>query len=475
MAYISGVDRTQAVLLPDMLDDYVAADNPVRFLDEFVTQLDLAALGFQRAIPAETGRPGYNPGDMLRLYLYGYLHRIRSSRRLEQETHRNVELMWLLRRLTPDFKTIADFRRDHPRALKGVCQQFILLCKRLDLFGGELIAIDGSKFRAVNASDRSYTAPRLKKLLQDVDATITTYLHKLDAHDRQESTVTAPSTDELRKRIASLEQRRKRLEEFQAELATTGERTLSLTDPDSRPMKSGAGIEICYNVQTAVDAKHKLIVAETVTNAAADRDQLSPLATAAQQVMDASNTVVVADRGYYHGAQIKACVDAGLIPLVPRPKTSANAPLGLFTKDDFTYDRTHDAYQCPAGETLTFRTTTVELGRTIKNYRGKACKHCTLKPRCTRNRQGRKLTRWVHENLLDDMEHKLHQQPELFRQRKAVVEHPFGTMKRGMDQGHFLLKGLTKVRGEFSLTVLAYNLKRALNIVGVPRLMAALA
>jgi macrodomain Ter protein organizer (MatP/YcbG family) len=350
-----------------------------------------------------------------------------------------------------------------------------LLCKQLDLFGGELIAIDGSKFRAVNARDRSYTAPRLKKLLHDIDATITTYLQKLDTHDRQESTVTTPSTDELRKRIATLEQRRKRLEEFQAELAATGERTLSLTDPDSRPMMSGAGIEICYNVQTAVDAKHKLIVAQTVTNAAADRDQLSPLATAAQQIMGTSGTVVVADRGYYHGAQIKACVDAGLIPLVSRPKTSANAPLGLFTKDDFKYDRTHDAYQCPAGETLTCRTTTVELGRTIKNYRGKACKHCTLKSRCTRNRDGRKLTRWVNENLLDDMDNNLHKQPELFRQRKALAEHPFGTMKRSMDQGYFLLKGLTKVRGEFSLTVLAYNLKRVINIVRVPRLLAALA
>jgi hypothetical protein len=240
-------------------------------------------------------------------------------------------------------------------------------------------------------------------------------------------------------------------------------------------MMSGGNIEICYNVQTAVDSKNKLIVAETVTNAAADRDQLSPLATSAQQVMDTSNTVVVADRGYYHGTQIKACVDAGLIPLVSRPKTSANAPLGLFTKDDFTYDREQDAYRCPAGETLTYRTTTVELGRTIKNYRSTACKRCELKSRCTRNRDGRKLTRWVNENLLDDMDITLHERPDLFGQRKMLAEHPFGTMKRAMDQGHFLLKGLTKVRGEFSLTVLAYNLKRVINIVGVPRLLAALA
>ena len=475
MAYIPGVDRTQAVLLPEVLDDYVRAENPVRFLNAFVAQLDLGTLGFQRAVPAETGRPGYDPGDLLRLYLYGYLHRIRSSRRLEQETQRNVELMWLLRRLTPDFKTIADFRRDHPQALKGVGREFILLCKRLDLFDGELLAIDGSKFRAVNARDRSYTAPRLAKLLKDIDATIGTFLQQLDAHDQREAAVTAPTVAELHERIATLQQRRTRYEALHHHLTATGETTLSLTDPDSRPMVSGAGIEICYNVQTAVDAKHKLIVAETVTNAATDRAQLSPLALAAQALLDAPAPVVVADRGYYHGAEIKACLDAGITPLVPRPLTSANAALGLFTKDDFHYDPTQDAYRCPAGETLTYRTTTVELDRTIKNYRTRACTHCPLRARCTRNKDGRKLTRWVHEDVLDAMAQRLRQQPAVFAQRKALVEHPYGTMKRGMDQGYFLLKGLRKVRGEFSLTTLAYNLKRVMNLLGVPRLLAALA
>lgn len=475
MAHIVGPDRTQAILLPDVLDDYVTPDNPVRFLDAFVAQLDLAGLGFQRAVPAETGRPGYAPGDLLRLYLYGYLHRIRSSRRLEQETHRNVELMWLLGRLTPDFKTIADFRRDHPPALKAVCREFILLCRRLDLFGGELLAIDGSKFRAVNARDRSYTAPRLAKLMQDIDTTLAAYCRDLETQDQREAHLAAPTAAALREKIATLQQRRQRYAGFRAELTARGVSALSLTDPDSRPMVSGAGIEICYNVQTAVDAKHKLIVAETVTNAAADRAQLSPLATAAQAILHAPAPVVVADQGYYHGAEIKACLDAGITPLVPRPVTSANAALGLYTKDDFRYEPVADAYRCPAGALLTYRTTTVELGRTIKNYRTRACTNCGLKARCTRNKEGRKLTRWVHEELLEAMAQRLRAQPEVFAQRKCLAEHPYGTMKRSMDQGYFLLKGLAKVRGEFSLTTLAYNLKRVIKLLGVPRLLEAVA
>ncbi len=475
MAHITGADRTQAVLLPEVLDDYVRPDNPVRFLDAFVAQLDLGALGFQRAVPAETGRPGYDPGDLLRLYLYGYLHRIRSSRRLEQETHRNVELMWLLHRLTPDFKTIADFRRDHPEALRRVGREFIVLCRQLDLFGGELLAIDGSKFRAVNARDKSYTPARLATLQRDIDRTIARYLRELERQDAAEAGTAAPSVDALRDQIAALQQRRAGYEALQQELAASGETARSLTDPDSRPMMSGGRIEVCYNVQTAVDAKHKLIVAEDVTNAAGDRDQLSPLALAAQEILEAPAPVVVADQGYYHGAEIKTCLDAGLTPLVPRPLPSAHEARGLYTKHDFVYDPVADAYRCPAAETLTYRSTTVELGRTIKHYRTSACGRCALKPRCTRNKDGRKLTRWVDEHLLEAMEDRLGRDRALFAQRKALSEHPFGTMKRGMDQGYFLLKGLRKVRGEFSLTALAYNLKRVLNLVAVPRLLDALA
>jgi len=323
-------------------------------------------------VPAETGRPGYAPGDLLRLYLYGYLHRIRSSRRLEQETHRNVELMWLLRRLTPDFKTIADFRRDHPGALKGVGREFVLLCRRLDLFGGELLAIDGSKFRAVNARDRSYTPARLATLQRDIDRTIARYLRELERQDATETGTEGPSVEALQEKIAALEQRRAGYEALGQALAASGETAVSLTDPDSRPMMSGGRIEVCYNVQTAVDAKHKLIVAEAVTNAAGDRDQLSPMARAAQRALGGARAVVVADQGYYHGTEIRTCLEAGLTPLVPRPLTSANEARGLFTKDDFAYDPGADVYRCPAAETLTCRSTTLELGRTIKNYRTSA-------------------------------------------------------------------------------------------------------
>lgn len=475
MAYIAGPDRTQAVLLPDVLDDYVGADNPVRFLDAWVAQLDLGALGFQRVVPAETGRPGYDPGDLLRLYVYGYFHRIRSSRRLEQETHRNVELMWLLRRLTPDHKTIADFRRDHVTAVKGVCREFNLLCRRLGLFGGELLAIDGSKFRAVNARDRSYTPKRLATLKRDIDRTIARYLKALERQDQREAGTEGPSAAALQEKIAALQQRRAGYEALEQALRASGETARSLTDPESRPMVSGGRIEVCYNVQTAVDAKHKLIVADDVTNAATDQQQLSAMVTAAQEQLGDATPVVLADQGYYSGAEIKRCVEAGVTPLVPRPVTSANAARGLFTKDDFVYQPEADAYRCPAGALLTYRTTTVELGRTIKNYRTPACGGCALRARCTRNRDGRKITRWVDEQLLDDMAARLRRDRALFARRKELAEHPFGTMKRGMNQGYFLLKGLEKVRGEFSLTVLAYNLKRVLNLVGVPRLLEALA
>jgi transposase/macrodomain Ter protein organizer (MatP/YcbG family) len=463
------------VLFPEVLEDYVQPDNPVRFLDAFVDQLDLGALGFQRAVPAETGRPGYDPGDLLRLYLYGYLHRIRSSRRLEQESHRNVELMWLLRRLTPDFKTIADFRRDHPEALKRVGREFVLLCRKLELFGGELLAIDGSKFRAVNARDRSYTPARLATLQRDIDRTLARYLKELERQDATEVGTEGPRAEVLRERIQRLQDRRARYEGISEQLAASGATAISLTDPDSRPMVSGAGVEVCYNVQTAVDAKHKLIVAEDVTNAAADRDQLSPMATAAQEALGGATPVVVADQGYYHGAEIKTCLEAGLTPLVPRPRTSANEARGLFTKDDFVYQPDTDTYRCPAGETLTYRTTTVELGRTIKNYRTRACGRCTLRARCTRNQDGRKLTRWVDEHLLEAMARRLRQDRTHYAKRKELAEHPYGTMKRAMDQGYFLLKGLRKVRGEFSLTTLVYNLKRVITIIGVPRLLEALA
>ena len=473
MGHIAGVDRQQRVLFPEALDDYIAAENPVRFLDAFVESLDLAALGFARTTPAATGRPGYHPGDLLRLYIYGYLHRIRSSRRLEQESQRNLELMWLLRRLTPDFKTIADFRKDHPQALKQVCREFTLLCKRLDLFAGELVAIDGSKFRADNSKARNFTAAQLETRLVQIEAKVEHYLAELDRSDAVEIATPRPSAEALQKKIERLRQRQSEYQDILGRLQESGDRQISLTDPESRSMKTRGGTDVCYNVQSAVDAKYKLIIAQDVTNDPTDRDWLSPMALEAKEILGVEHLDAVADQGYYHGQEVKTCLTGGVTPYVPRPITSANEKHGLFTKDDFTYNPAQDVYHCPGNETLTFRFETTELGRRIRYYSTSACKQCPLKTRCTRNQQSRRITRWVDEHLLEAMEARLAEQPEMMQRRKELAEHPFGTLKRGMNCGYFLLRGLEKVRGEFSLMVLAYNLKRVIRILGVPRMIAA--
>jgi transposase len=477
MGFIHGANRHEEILFPERLDDYIAAENPVRFLDAFVDHLNLTTLGFQRATPATTGRPAYHPADLVKLYIYGYLYRLRSSRRLEQETHRNVELMWLLKKLRPDHKTIADFRKNNLKPLRQVCREFTLLCKQLDLFAGELVAIDGSKFKAVNAKERNFTQDKLAQLLQQIDQRVTVYLQELDGQDHQDDAGTPGGAvaENLQAKIEALQHRKLLYTDLQAQLEASGETQLSLTDPESRAMKlgKGRGIEVCYNVQTAVDSKHKLIIANDVTNDAGDRNWLSPMALQAKDILGGPFDAV-ADVGYYHGEEIKTCLEAGITPYVARPVTSANQKLGLFSKEDFTYDGATDTYQCPAGARLTFRFATVELGRHIRYYATSACRACPLKPQCTRNKGGRRLTRWVDEHLLEEMERRVRRRPEVMKQRKQLVEHPFGTMKRWWDQGFFLLRGLEKVRTEFSLTVLAYNLRRVVNLIGIPRLIAAL-
>jgi transposase len=475
VSYIEGVDRQQGWLLPERLEDYVSADNPVRFLDAFVESLNLAVLGFQRAQPQPTGRPPYQPGDLLRLYLYGYLNRLRSSRRLEREAQRNVELLWLLRQLRPDFKTIADFRKDNLQSLRAVCREFTLLCRKLELFGGELVAIDGSKFRALNSKRRNYSATKLRATLAEIDAKIDGYLQQLDAADAVEPDTPRPSAAQLQAKINQLQQRRQQSAQRLEHLQSSGQTQVSLTDPDSRSMKVGQSTEVCYNVQTAVDAKHKLIVAHQVTNAVTDLGQLTPLAVQAKQTLGVAKLEAVADMGYYWGAQVKECAEAGITAYIPKALTSANTQQGLFGKERFRYDAGQDCYRCPAGQELSYRSSSFELGRAIRYYRAplSACRACALKARCTRNKEARRISRWEHEGLLEQMQQRVAAQPEKMARRKALAEHPFGTIKRGMDAGYFLLRGLEKVRAEMSLTVLAYNLKRVLNILGVPKLIVA--
>ncbi len=476
MHHIDGFDRDQITMFPEALDDYISEDNPVRFIDAFVGSLDLSSLGIQRVIHADTGRPPYHPGDLLRLYIYGYLNRVRSSRRLEKETNRNVELMWLLRRLTPDFKTIADFRRDNHKAIQKVCRSFTLFCRESDLFGGELIAIDSSKFKAVNSRRENFSKRKLKSFIKKIDQQIEDYLNDLDQNDELEAEVLKPTAEEIQEKIKSLKERKGKLGKLLDELEASGETQVSFTDPDSRSMPLGQnhGTQVGYNVQVSVDDKHYLIIDHDVTNDVTDFNQLERMATRAKEILQVDALDVIADKGYYSGSQIKACLEKGITPTIPKANTSANRKKGLFTKQDFRYDQENDCYRCPAGEIMTFRFQTTEKNRQIKYYATSSCRTCRIKHKCTRNKGGRRITRWVDEDLLDEMQRRIEHNPDLLTRRKAIVEHPFGTIKWSMDQGHFLMKGIPKTSAEMSLSFLAYNIKRVINILGVPKMIEAL-
>ncbi len=472
MNHIRGVDRQQTLLLPETVEDYVAPENPVRFLDAFVASLDLHALGFAKAIAAYTGRPAYEPGALLRLYLYGYLHRIRSSRQLEKECHRNLELLWLLRRLAPDHKTIADFRRDHRAGFKLVQRQFHLLCHRLKLFGGELVAIDGTKLAAVNSRARNFHEQKLQELLARADARLTEYLEQLDAGDTAEGHEEKLTRAELEKKIAALREKQEWHEELLGRLEDEEEKQLSTTDPDARKMHASQGTVIGYNCQSAVDAKHKLIVAHDVTNDVTDVQQLASVATQAKETLQVERLEVVADAGYYSNAEVSRCEEQNITPYLRKADTSANRARGLYGKKDFNYDAGQDVYRCPAGTELTHRFNTYELGRSLRYYRTSACAKCSLKEKCTRNK-GRTITREENEGLMEEMAARVQRHPEKMRLRKALVEHPFGTIKRWFGYTYFLVKGLDGVRTEWTLITLAYNLKRVLNLVSWDELMQA--
>jgi transposase len=458
--YIEGQDRTQSVLFPERLDDWIDGENPVRVVDVFVDELDLVRLGFERAQPAQTGRPAYHPSTLLKLYIYGYLNRIQSSRRLEREAQRNVELIWLTGRLMPDFKTIADFRRDNGTAIRTACREFVLLCRTLGLFEEATVAIDGSKFKAVNNRDKNFTERKLKARLQQLDDSVQRYLTELDRADRDPSLVPAARVEHLKDKLAGVKAQMQKLREIDQQLAAAPDEQVSLTDPDARSMAtSGRGTGIVgYNVQTAVDTRHHLIVAHEVTNVGHDRTQLADMAVQAQEAVGQPITAL-ADRGYFKGEEILRCTEHGIVPLVPKPQTSNNKAAGLYDKSDFVYLEAEDAYRCPAGSRAIHRMTVVENGLTLHKYWSSACPRCPLKPRCTPS-TNRRISRWEHEAVLEQMQDRLNRRPEAARERRQTVEHPFATLKAWMGATHFLTRTLAKVRTEMSLQVLAYNMKR---------------
>lgn len=468
--FIEGENRFQATLFPEHIDDFVTDDSPARVIDVFIDKLDLSALGF-KAAPATTGRPGYDPRTMLKLFVYGYLNQVRSSRKLEQEAGRNVELMWLIQRLVPDHKTIADFRRGNGKAIRLVCREFVMLCRKLDLLSDKLVAIDGSKFKAVNSPARNVTRGKIKRELEKLEASINRYLEALDDSDQ----VRVPEDHRtLQEKIDALTEEMDRVKKLEARLLETPDKQISLTDPDSRSMaRRTGGSVVGYNVQAAVDAKHHLIVTHDVTNAGNDKGQLENMSRQAKEVLDADELKVIADRGYYNGEQIKACEKAGIKIHVPKPLTSANRAKGLFDRSEFRYDAEADIYHCPAGETLIFRHTADDHGRQMRRYLSSACPDCPIRQKCTTGRY-RQMSRWVDENVLEIAQERLDAFPDAMKIRRSVAEHPFGTLKSWMGASHFLTKGLDNVSAEMSLHVLAYDIKRAIKLIGAKTLIDAI-
>jgi transposase len=474
--FVEGEDRRQGVLLPEYLDDYVSEENPVRVIDVFVDELDLGALGFVGVVPEATGRPAYHPGVLLKIYVYGYINQIASSRRLEREAQRNVEMMWLTRRLAPDFKTIADFRKDNGPAIRASCRQFIALCRRLALFTHALAAIDGSKFKAVNTRDKNFTRASIQRRMEQVEASITRYMSALETADRQEGELAQAKSVRLKEKIASLREQMQAFKAIEVQVHAAPDQQISLTDPDARAMAtSGKGTGMVgYNVQTAIDTKYHLIVAHEVTNVGHDRDQLSNMAGQAKAAMGVEALEVLADRGYFSGEEILACGPLGVTPILPKPLTSGAKAEGRFGKQDFVYNAINNTYRCPAGESLTWRFTSVEKGMNIHVYWTTKCADCPLKARCTSSKQPRRIRRWEHEAVIEAVQERLDRAPKAMRIRRATAEHPFGTLKAWMGATHFKMRTLEKVKTEMSLHVLAYNLKRVTAILGPLPLMEAM-
>jgi transposase len=473
--FVLGDDRSQSTLFPERLDDYLGDDNPVRAIDVFVDELDLAKLGFGGVEPEATGRPAYHPATLLKIYVYGYLNRVQSSRRLERECQRNIELVWLTGRLMPDFKTVADFRKDNGEAIRKVCREFVVLCRRLELFSETSVAIDGSKFKAVNARDRNFTQAKMQRRLEQIDESIARYLSQLDSADRQGPTVPEAKITRLNEKIATLRQEIQRLNALNAQMMQTEDKQISLTDPDARSMATsgrGSGI-VGYNVQVAVDTKHHLIVTHEVTNVGTDRSQLAHVAKETKVMLELENLDVVADRGYFNSEEILACEKAGITVTLPKPMTSNSKAEGRFGKQDFRYVAEEDIYICPAGEKLAYHYTTEENGLVLRRYWTNACQSCAIKHSCTTAKE-RRITRWEHEHILEAVQRRLDEHPEKMRQRRETVEHPFGTIKSWMGSTHFQMKTLKHVGTEMALHVLAYNMKRVMKILGVGGLMEAI-
>ena len=469
--YVEGVSRDQATLFPERLDDLITADAQVRVVDLFVNRLDLGLLEFTKSAPLSKGRPPYDPADLLKLYVYGYLHQVRSSRQLERECRRNIEVLWLLNKLAPDFKTIADFRRDNRKAIGRVCRWFVQFCRGQGLFGAELVAIDGSKFAAQNSPQRAYTVAQIEQEAKRLDERIGAYLAVLDSADADEGSEEIAPGD-TRAALALLQDRRADVAQALELMGAMELTQVTLSDPDSQLMrKAGGGSVVGYNVQIAVDDRHGLIAHHAVTQDVSDQNQLAPVAQAAKEALDCETLQVAADSGYADAEQIKHCEDAGITPFVPHPR-STNTKGDFFPKSRFVYEPEHDRYRCPAGEILRFHSASDK--KQASNYVGVNCAGCALKSRCTKAKR-RWVTRHYYEEVLDRLAARMKTRPGIMKRRGALAEHPFGIIKAMMGMPRFLCRGLKAVTAEMDLSIIAFNLKRAIAALGAGELLRRLA
>src|SRR5215203_7357741 len=412
--FVEGADRQQSTLFPEYLEDWICEDNPVRVIDVFVDELDLAELKFEAVVPQATGRPSYHPSVLLKLYIYGYLNRVQSSRRLEREAGRNIEVMWLSGRLVPDHKTIADFRKDNGLAIRKVCAQFVALCREIGLLTKASVAIDGSKFKAVNNRDKNFTRAKMERRLAQIEESVARYLSQLNTADLQEpSEALAIKTAHLKDKLAKLASEMERLKAIERAMLASPDQQISLTDPDSRSMATsgrGSGV-VGYNVQVAVDTEHHLIITDEVTNVGSDRSQLARVAKETKATLEVEKLDAVADRGYFNGEEILACEEAGITVTLPKPMTSNSKAEGRFGKQDFRYLAEKDVYICPAGERLAYHYTNEENGLVLRRYWTNACRSCAIKHSCTTGKE-RRITRWEHEHVLEAVQNRLDEHPE---------------------------------------------------------------
>lgn len=478
MDYVQGEHREQLTMFPEALEDYLEEDNLVRFIDAFVDDLNLKEMGFRHSEIKETGRPPYNPDDLLKLYIYGYLNHIRTSRKLEKEALRNVEVMWLLKKLRPDDKTICSFRHDNPKALKKAYRSFHGICKKLQLFSDTLVAVDGSKFKACNSTKRNYTQKKIAESLKKIDKHIDEYLEDLDRNDEadEERPSDKISKEDLEEKIKKLKELRDTYEGYQQDIEESGTSQKSLTDPDSRLMKTAESFDVCHNVQVASEGKHNLVVEFYATSAETDQKQLKEISEAAREAMGAEELDILSDTGYFNQDQLKACDTEHLNVYIPIPQTGTNCiPNRAYNHDKFTYDPDKDVYICPAGAELFYTHTTLRRGKRIRVYRTPCCNRgCVHRQACSTSKRGRTINRWEDEEVIDKIKKRLEEYPEKIGLRKQIVEPVFGIIKSIMNQGNLLLRGTEKVNGELSLTMLAYNIRRVINIVGIPKMIAAL-